>query len=184
MGPGWRVDGSQRWWRQGWWQFPALSHTHLGIKEGGFLSWCRLVWVGIGAGALAREEWMSPHLWRSSLRKLSFISWAWSAHSLLLLSACNTGCVMPWSPESSLLLAVKTPLPPPALAPPSSYKHLSPVNSLMYVRTCSIPSWTSDPRDGVGQGHGWGPFWFQALPLACLFSLDFWTWAFEPWLSL
>lgn len=63
---------------------------------------------------------------------------------------------MPWSPESSLLLAVRTPLPPPALAPPPSYKPFSPVNSVMYVRTCSIPSWTRDSRDGVGQGHGLG----------------------------
>lgn len=69
---------------------------------------------------------------------------------------------MPRSPKSSLLLVVRTPLPPPGLALPSSYKPFSPVNSVMYVRTRSVPSWTSDPRGGVGQGHGLG-----ALLISC-----------------
>lgn len=138
-------------WLAGRWEpsddsLQALSHTHLGTKESGFLSWC-LAWVRTGErGSRPRELLMTPHPGGSSLRKASVCDQPTGFFSGLSSTDCTTPRALHLF--CSLHGELHSYLPALALAVPSSCKPSLPCNPLTRLRKCSAPP----PLDSRPQG--------------------------------
>lgn len=170
-------------WLAGRWEpsddsLQALSHTHLGTKESGFLSWC-LAWVRTGErGSRPRELLMTPHPGGSSLRKASVCDQPTGFFSGLSSTDCTTPRALHLF--CSLHGELHSYLPALALAVPSSCKPSLPCNPLTRLRKCSAPP-LGQPTSGFSFSAGglwvrdlaWGPFRPQALVLGPLPSSAF-----------
>lgn len=144
-------------WEPGEDSLQALSHTHLGTKESGFLSWC-LAEVRTGEGGSRPRELLTPHPGGSSLRKASVCDQPIGFFSRLSSTDCTTPRVLHLF--CSLHGELHSYLRALALAVPSSCKPFPPMQPLTRLRKCSTPLLDSRPQGShsVLVDLSWGPF--------------------------